>query len=548
MAGISNNLYPPSMSTYMPAFLRTQVCRVYFSLSPYNSIDEIMNAQVSISNQKTNVSALSSTLYPAAIKITSISTDTSITTDEKYYIEINPSDLTSGIFELNQYYKVQIRFTATGAGTPPSGTQIASWLINNQAYFSEWSRVCLIKGIETPTITITGLAESSQTVLSSEVVDFVGTMSYSANSDSEKEYLKSYNIKLYSKNDLNTALCDSGTIYTDTYASNEINYTLTYQLKEGEVYRAILTYTTNNNYTGSKYYDFLVIASTISKLNATISAEPDNEDGRMAVYIRGKDTSSFSGVITIRRSSHKTGFTVWEDMANVPISATILSHIWYDNTVESGVWYKYCAQKRDASGNRGIIIQTETPAMIVLEDSYLLYKKQQLKLKFDPAIDSYQITTTESLTNTIGGKYPFIRRNGNTYYKQFSIGGLISCFSDENNLFTSKAKLYNGYEELYANYNQENKISEYYDFVYERAFREAAIDFLYGDNVFLFRSPTEGNLLIKLMNISLTPQSTLGRMVYSFSATAYEIAEATMDNMIDYNVKMLESEAFLING
>ena len=33
---IINNLYPPIMDTYMPAFDRNEYCRVYFSLSSFN--------------------------------------------------------------------------------------------------------------------------------------------------------------------------------------------------------------------------------------------------------------------------------------------------------------------------------------------------------------------------------------------------------------------------------------------------------------------------------------------------------------------------------
>jgi len=44
---------------------------------------------------------------------------------------------------------------------------------------------------------------------------------------------------------------------------------------------------------------------------------------------------------------------------------------------------------------------------------------------------------------------------------------------------------------------------------------------LYKNNVKLFRSATEGNILVKLMDISFTPNITLHRHIYSFSCTAY---------------------------
>ena len=41
----------------------------------------------------------------------------------------------------------------------------------------------------------------------------------------------------------------------------------------------------------------------------------------------------------------------------------------------------------------------------------------------------------------------------------------------------------------------------------------------------LFRSPGEGSYIVRLMNVSLTPNDTLGRMLHTFSSTAYEVAD-----------------------
>jgi hypothetical protein len=38
------------------------------------------------------------------------------------------------------------------------------------------------------------------------------------------------------------------------------------------------------------------------------------------------------------------------------------------------------------------------------------------------------------------------------------------------------------------------------------------------------------------MNISLSPEDTLGRMLHNFSATAYEIADFNYNNLIKYNM------------
>ena len=62
------------------------------------------------------------------------------------------------------------------------------------------------------------------------------------------------------------------------------------------------------------------------------------------------------------------------------------------------------------------------------------------------------------------------------------------------------------------------------------------MDFLYKNQVKLFRSSTEGNILVKLTNISLTPKRELGRLLYSFSCTAVEIDEDNINNDIKYGI------------
>ena len=250
MPGIGNNLYPPIVGTYMPAFIRTQACRIYFSLSIYNSAEEIKNVQVTISNQNTNLSALALGLYPAGIKLAALQKDESREGDDKYFITINPEDLQSGVFELNQYYKVQLRFTGAGATNLNSSSQIAKWLIDNQKFFSEWSTVCLIKGIQKPELYLKGFEniDEREIIFTSEVVEFVGSMYYEENAEIEKEYLKLYRVRIY-RISSNSLVYDSGDIYTNIYNPNEINYTLKTALEDGVTYRVDFSYTTVNEYT-----------------------------------------------------------------------------------------------------------------------------------------------------------------------------------------------------------------------------------------------------------------------------------------------------------
>ena len=47
----------------------------------------------------------------------------------------------------------------------------------------------------------------------------------------------------------------------------------------------------------------------------------------------------------------------------------------------------------------------------------------------------------------------------------------------------------------------------------------------------LFRSPTEGNYIVRLMNNSLSPTDSLGRMLHTFNSTAYEVADFNYENL-----------------
>ena len=75
MSTLTSNLYPPIVPDACPAFIRNGICRIYFSLSPYNSINEIKSIHISVVNQKTNASILNLERYPAGIKITTLGFD-----------------------------------------------------------------------------------------------------------------------------------------------------------------------------------------------------------------------------------------------------------------------------------------------------------------------------------------------------------------------------------------------------------------------------------------------------------------------------------------
>ena len=533
---ININLYPPIVDTYAPAFLvdsgtNKDICRIYFILSQFNTMEDIANIQVTVRSQYTNLSVLDKSKYPSEIMITNIKEDTTKTSDDRYYIELNKTDIQGGKFEINQYYKVQMRFTHKDAPAAPSNQALDAWLAANINLFSEWSTVCLIRGISTPQLAVSGFTiEGGEISWANYNPIIYGTLSFKNEEETEK--LKSYQIKLYDEN--NNLLTDSGIQYTNT---NSFSYGLNYNFVAGAKYKFTIECTTMNLYSAIATYEFTTSTEESEILDFTFIAEADEDNGRVILTIRKSNiTDGFTGELVLRRTSNKTNFTIWEDLKTYKYKgATAIKETFNDMTIESGVWYKYYLQKR----SNGVAASTKyirTPIMVIFDDMFLTTKDRQLKIKFNPTVSSFKRTIQESRTDTLGSQFPFIRRNGHANYAQFPIGGLISFQIDESELFTSLEELFGEHLYLYTDYNDDHRITEANNIVYEKLFKDKVIEFLYSEQPKLFRSATEGNFIVKVMDASFSPNATLGRRIVSFTATAYEVAECNIDNFKKYDI------------
>ena len=601
---IINNLYPPIMDTYMPAFNREKKCKVYFSLSSFNDREDINNyAQVQIRYQQSNVVATKNELYPAGIMILPILYDE---IKKQYYIEFAKRDMKNDKFELNVYYKVQIRLMTKdieilikdGIVTQPS----YSWLNNekNLINFSEWSKITLIRGIATPFFSFNSFEVANENnnkdiiiINNRSITDLVGKMNFTnlEYGEEEQDRLKSYRIYLYNKNDLSNLLYDSGIQYPDSI--NVINQAVEFLFQDESYYRFIINIETLAGYTDILILDFFVSNQydDEDRINdeCKIKCELDKEDGRIKIVLTNLDkiiTSTFDGDLIFRRSSQDSNFTYWEDILRVDNSLlrkieNTKTHFftWYDYTIESGKMYQYAVQKiiynNNRESHRGLLKMAESYYIQVdLEDSFFTTYNNQIKIKFNPQVTNFSKTVAENKIETVGSKYPFFFRNANIGYKTFSVSGTIHSLTDENYIFLNKnnflmvdtikndevdsvfyhdskeqnikneekedlnrKKIYGKYYDNLALSN--GLINDYDDYNYEKIFRDLIIEFLTDGKPKLFRSATEGNILVRLMNVSFTPNQTVGRLFYNFSATAYEIDDFNLSNCIKYNIHNL---------
>ena len=181
-----------------------------------------------------------------------------------------------------------------------------------------------------------------------------------------------------------------------------------------------------------------------------LSLDKDEEEGRIGLKIHDPRSKVFNGNLCIRRTDSKSNFTKWEDIKIINIIQTSVDdlEVFYDYTIESGVWYKYAIQEISINGVnevvRGQMGYVTQPVMRNFNHSYLLGENGvQLKLKYNNEMNNFKINNSEGRLDTLGSIYPFITRNGNTNYKSFPVNGLITFNMDDMKTFVYYKYIYN---------------------------------------------------------------------------------------------------------
>jgi hypothetical protein len=114
-------------------------------------------------------------------------------------------------------------------------------------------------------------------------------------------------------------------------------------------------------------------------------------------------------------------------------------------------------------------------------------------------------------------------------YEDFPISGLISYHMDDNKRFMPDIVLEN---DMSVNLTGDNIAAE-------REFRFLVLNWLNNGKPKVFRSATEGNYIVRLMNVNLSPNDTLGRMLYTFNSNAYSVEKFEKNSIISAKEKTI---------
>ena len=285
----------------------------------------------------------------------------------------------------------------------------------------------------------------------------------------------------------------------------------------------------------------------ISAFAIEVSLNEENAYSSLCIVYDETYKEEIAGNFIITRASSKDNYENWYEISRVHLNNGSIgsgSEIFRDYTIEFGYEYQYGLQQYNSYGYTTNIEPTK-PLVALFEHSFLYDGERQLKIKYNPKLSGYKTVIQEAKVQGLGAKYPSIVRNGSISYKEFTIQGLISYLSDEENLFMSISELYpENFQEVQGEWRENAQVVEKSyirstsltdnNILTEKVFRDKVFEFLNNGKPKIFKSPTEGNLIIYTMNNSLTPEEALGRMLYNFSATASEIMEYNWDNLLKY--------------
>ena len=513
-------LYPPHINGTIPAFYAsiegTTTLVVPFSMNRAVSFAEIKGFMLQI---KTLNGSLIGTVPQTAFN------------EEDLTVSFNVRQFASN-FTIGSYYKVQLAYIEA-----------------NTEEIGYYSTVGITKYTVYPTVIIDKLSTSKTNV---HQYDYIGVYSQKNGDATEKLYSSKFII--YDNNDIfyeSEEKLHNNTNDTERYMSIE-SFKFLKSLVENKVYQVqFIATTVNGLVVKSPRYRIVQRKSVDPSIHTELKATLNFNNGYVLLTFDNCQESIISGSYLISRCSNLNNY-IWEPVREFSLSSVRADRWSYkDCTIEQGVLYKYSIQQF----NKNQVYSSRIESNIIevdFEDAFLFDGERQLRIRFNPKISSFKTDLQEQKTDTIGHQYPYFTRNSHIYYKEFPISGLISYLSDENELFIKKSELkinYNKWDSADDRQNWDDvgkkRFDNFYEittqltannFISERTFKLTVLEWLNNGKPKLFRSPGEGNYLVRLMNASLSPTDSLSRMLHTFTCTAYEINNSELTTLAEYQI------------
>lgn len=519
-------LYPPSIEGKLPAFAGGTL-RVPLTMNRSVKKDEVFGMR-----------ALVKTVQTGQIKATLIGSLTKDSVTGKYYGAFDLKDFKP---DIGQYYKIQIAY------------------VGENDKIGYYSTVGVAKYTTVPNLTIPGLEKNFYGKYT-----YLGEYSQEGKDTTEKVYSYCFELTDRDGNIVSTSgvkIHDASSDNSNTAISTD-SWTLRRNLvKDVPYYIQYKVTTINGLEVSSAKYLVMEQDSVDIDTKLTLLTEVDYDNGGILLSFHPESDTSHAAVVNgsfvLVRSSSQDDFETWDEIyrftySYVNMEVGVPVPLWKDYSIQQGVEYVYALQGYNSYGlysNRILSVnkndRNKTGITADFEDIFLYDGERQLKIRFNPKVSNFKETVLENKMDTIGSQFPFVMRNGYVKYKEFPIAGLITLQNDPDELFLKgiQSEDFITRRELTPSTQQptgelDNYVSSS-NIQRERDFKIAVLEWLNNGKPKLFKSPTEGNYIVRLMNVSMTPNDTLGRMLHNFNCQAYEIAEYTFNNLVSLGLTIL---------
>ena len=576
---MSTTLFPPVVEVNQNTqILNSENYYIYFALSQFNTLSDISAIQITARKQSNNNSIFNTNKVHYEIYQYQKISDLNKLNNGFYRLPISKDFFIS--LQANTNYKIQIRFVSGSSIPDYNSDTFPNWIAQHQGNLSEWSEVSLLMLTSAPTISMSFPSGtiSEGGIYQSRILNFYINITYTNQKDKIEKY------KIY----LSDSIQDKDWQFFDIKdnARTSIYKSFSQTLTNNYTYYVKMKYITHLGYEKTELLGSVRVKYGKDYTYPGITTEclPDLDKGRVQVKIKGLKTATDFIVdnliqVQILRTTNHSAYKNWELVRDCIINLSANAEdifIWEDYTVPGSIWCKYgYILIKPNTKMQSTLCDLGRPVLCYFEDMYLDNISSHLRIRLNQDVSDYKYIVNEQITNTLGNQYPTITRSGKTKYRQFSISGTI-CAEDnrfendigitymtssalmhnrlekkiwdeegiidtsnytilsEQSLINKTKGLYNYYQTQYLTpYRIQNNVNNY---IYEKEYRDKIISILYRNDVKLLRTLTEGNIIVKLTNISLTPNKELSRMIWSFSATATEIADDTIDNYNKYNI------------
>ena len=507
-------LHPPVIPGTIPAFSGTSI-EVPFSMNRAVSASEISGLVLKL--KKVSGSAIGTA-------ITSVCESPAI-----FSLPTENFNLTQG-----EYYKVQLAYVNKFTGE-----------------IGYYSTVGVVKYTSKPTVFVEGLDTTNYNSHNYVYTGVYRQASYDSQTDDydARKYdtsEKLYSSRFYIYDEEDRIIKDSGEILHNTnedilpYEASDV-FEYNEEFDTNKTYRIQYQITTSNGMkVSSPMYKLTTRKLCPLSLDARLVAKNEFETGTVKVSLAQINSSLASGSFLLSRASSYEP-NKWEPIKEFTLQSEFPAReLVTDYTVEQGITYQYSIQQFNKYGVYSErLLSNEVIADF--EDLFLYDGKRQLAVRFNPKVTTFKQNRIEQKTETIGSKYPYIVKNGAVDYKELSISGLISYQMDAMEKFMTKDELelpFNQFDN--TRYPMRDLITD--NLRAERIFKTEVLKWLSNGEIKLYRSPAEGNFIVRLMNVTTSPNDTLGRMLHTFNCNAYEIAPFSYNALESFGIISTENE------